>query len=438
MGREANMETDVTFRGRTGPAEPKIGVAEFLSIAARFGFDEPTLARLREALDDSQLPEGGPNLARYAAAKPAPPVGEAFDALAEEMFGVRFARGVSSGTGALHAAMVAVGAGPGTEVICPAIGFAATSSAAALAGATPVFCDVDESLQIDPARIEPLISERTVAVVPTHHWGGVVDMDAVMAVARRHDLKVVEDCAQSPGASFAGRPVGSIGDVGCFSISAYKIIGGGEGGLLTTNDERLFARAMQLAECGGFWRPNRFAPPRYEGELFPGTNYRMSELEAAVDLVQLRKLPDIVKRTRDVFCRVAARLEPRRGIVPQKLNDPEGIVGYMLRFFPETHELAAAIAADLRAARIPASHRGRDAGPDWHLYRHMFPVASCEGNPTAPGRCPVAEDLHDRGVIIHIDPWWSSEDADAAACVIDHVLGKHCEADADAPGWLRV
>ena len=426
------------FRGRTGRSEPKIGVDEFLSIAERFGFDAATMDRLRDILSNEQLPEGGPNLARYASARPAPPVGEALDELAKETFGVRFARGMSSGTGALHAAMVAVGAGPGKEMICPAIGFLATSSAAALAGATPVFCDVDESLHIDPAGIEPLINERTVAVVPTHYFGGVVDMEEVMAVARRHGLKVVEDCAQSPGASFAGRPVGSIGDIGCFSISCYKIIGGGEGGLLTTNDERLFERAMQLAECGGFWRPNRFAPPRYEGELFVGTNYRMSELEAAVDLVQLRKLPGIVKRTRDVFHRVAAGLQPRRGIVPQKLNDPEGIVGYTLRFFPETCELAARILADLRAARIPAGHRGRSAGPDWHLYRHMFPVAACEGSPIAPGRCPVAEDLFDRCVNIHIDPWWSPEDADAAAGVIDRVLGKHCEADADAPGWLRV
>jgi dTDP-4-amino-4,6-dideoxygalactose transaminase len=281
-----------------------------------------------------------------------------------------------------------------------------------------------------------LINERTLALVPTHHWGGVVDMDGVMDVARRHGLKVVEDCAQSPGASFHGRPVGSIGDAGCFSIACYKIIGGGEGGLLTTNDEAIFSRAMQLAECGGFWRPDRFAPQRYEGELFVGTNYRMSELEAAVDIVQLRKLPGIVSRYRSVFRRVTERLQRRRGIVPQKLNDPEGTIGYMLRFFPETHELAAKIAAELNAAGITAEHRGRDAHPDWHLYRDMFPVASCDGSPTTPGRCPVAEDLFDRGIIVHLDQWWSPEDANAAGDVIDHVLGRHCDASADAPAWM--
>src|SRR5690606_25509793 len=115
--------------------------------------------------------------------------------------------------------------------------FLATSVAVALAGGKPAFCDVDESLQIDPTKIEACLSDRTVAVVLTHHWGTVADMDRVMQVARRHGLQVVEDCAQSPGASYKGKAVGSIGDVGCFSISAYKIIGGGEGGMLITNDD---------------------------------------------------------------------------------------------------------------------------------------------------------------------------------------------------------
>ena len=425
------------FRGRTGSAEPKIGSEEFISIATRFGFDEATLERFRDALRDARLPDGGPNLARYMCPNPPHPAGEDYEALAREFFGVRYAQGVSSGTGSVHAALVGLGAGPGTEVICPATGFLATSVAAVLAGATPVFCDVDESMQIDPAKIEPLITDRTVAVLPTHHFGVVADMDAVVSVARRHNLKVLEDCAQSPGGSFRGQLVGTIGDVGAFSVSCYKIIGGGEGGLLITDDKALFERAQQLIECGGFWRPDRFAAPRYEGELFVGSNYRMSELEAAVDVVQLRKLPAIVSRYRDNFHRVATRLQPRRGIVPQKLNDPDGIVGYQLRFFPESYELAARIADDLRAARIPFQHRGRDAAPDWHVYRDMYPLASHWDARNAPGACPVAEDLFDRTVVIEIDQWWSPGDAAAAAEVIDRVLARHCEADAEAPGWLR-
>src|SRR5699024_9697665 len=156
--------------------------------------------------------------------------------------------------------------------------------------------------------LEECITDKTIAVAPTHHWGGVADMEPIMAIARKHNLKVIEDCAQSPGAKYKGKYVGTIGDFGCFSISAYKIIGGGEGGLLLARDKKLFDAANQLAECGGLWREDRFALPRYEGELFVGTNYRMSELEAAVDIVQLQKLPDIVKRMHSAFTQVSSQL----------------------------------------------------------------------------------------------------------------------------------
>ncbi|HMN30578.1 MAG TPA: DegT/DnrJ/EryC1/StrS family aminotransferase, partial [Caldilineaceae bacterium] len=158
----------------------------------------------------------------------------------------------------------------------------ATAAAVVAAKGVPIFCDVDASLHMDPAKVEKLITPRTVALAPTHVMGSICDLGPLLELARRHKLKVVEDCAQSPGGHYRGRYVGTVGDIGCFSISAYKIIGGGEGGLLITNDERLWERANQFAESGGLWRKDRFAPPRYEGELFNGTNYRMSELEAAV------------------------------------------------------------------------------------------------------------------------------------------------------------
>lgn len=103
---------------------------------------------------------------------------------------------------------------------------------------------------MDPAKIEPLITSRTVALAPTHHWGGVCDMDPILAVAARHNLKVGEDCAQGPGGKHRGRYVGTLGDVGCFSISCYKLIGGGEGGLVLCKDERLFDRVSMIAGGG--------------------------------------------------------------------------------------------------------------------------------------------------------------------------------------------
>lgn len=441
------------FARKTGKSQPKIGVEEFLSVAERFGFKPAVLARLRRTLSDADFIGKGPNLARYATAFPPATKSEAFEALARKKFGVKYALAVNSGTSALHAAFVAAGVGPGTEVICPGLGFAATSMAVVLAGGVPVFCDVDESLGIDPAKIAACVTPRTVALAPTHHWGNVADMAGVMKVARRHKLKVVEDCAQGPGAKFAGRYVGGIGDVGCFSISAYKIIGGGEGGLVVTSDERLFDRIRQLAEAGGLWRPDRFAPPRYKGELFAGCNYRLSELEAAVDLVQLGKLDQICNRFRQVSRRVRRQLHTYTGIAPQTIVDPRGYLGYMLRFFPATCALSAKIAAALRAEGVPAHTRGRKHRPDWHLYRDMFPVVlktghTPDGSVFADprylkrggqveyrGACPVAEDLYSREVAVGLDQWLSEADCDALAGAIDKVLGAYCTRDKNAKPW---
>jgi dTDP-4-amino-4,6-dideoxygalactose transaminase len=443
------------FEQMRGKAEPKLGVEEFMSVAARFGFGAEALERIRNAVSDGDLREGGANLGRYYCPFPDLLAGPRLEALARETFGVKHALSVSSGTAALHAAFVAVGVGPGTEVIVPAIGFMATAAAVLAAGGVPIFCDVDESLHMDAGKIEALITPRTVALAPTHHWGGVADMAGAMEVARAHGLKVVEDCAQSPGGRFRGRFVGSVGDVGCFSISAYKIIGGGEGGLVTTDDGRLYERACQLAECGGLWRKDRFAPPRYEGELFSGTNYRMSELEASVDVVQLGKLTDVVRRYHEVKYRILRRLERYREIVPQKVNDPEGEVGYLLRFYPQTVELGERIVQALRAEGIGCNMRGRRGGPDWHQYSDMFPVilktpAAAGCSPfTDPrylargghvdykrGDCPVADDLYSRNVMISLNQWYSPADCDSIAAGINKVLSAYCTRDDAAARWL--
>ena len=301
-----------------GKGAPKVGADEFMALARRFGFTEKALEKIRDAVQHDDL-GGGPRLEAYRREQASR---MALEDLARDLFGVKYALGVSSGTAALHAAFVAAGVGPGTEVICPAIGFYATAAEVVHAKGIPVFCDVDASLGIDPQKIEALITPRTVAIAPTHVMGSVCDMDAVMAVARKHNLRVIEDCAQSCGGMFKGRHVGTFGDLGCFSISVYKILGGGEGGLLLTGDERLWERANQLVECGGLWRPDRFAPPRYEGELFSGANYRMSELEATVDVVQLGKMGETAARYRKAKLRVLRQLHTFKEIVPQKLNDP--------------------------------------------------------------------------------------------------------------------
>jgi dTDP-4-amino-4,6-dideoxygalactose transaminase len=430
--------------GIEGKGKPKIGMAEFMSVAERFGFSRDALRRIREAVSEADLPAGGPFLANYYSGLKETRV-QAFERVARETFGVKYAMAVSSGTAALHAAFVAAGVGPGTEVICPALGFYATAAAVVMAKGVPVFCDVDQSLGMAPAALEKAITDRTVAVAPTHVMGSVCDMAAIMKVARKHKLKVVEDCAQSAGGKFRGRYVGTWGDLGCFSISAYKIVGGGEGGLVLTNNRRLYERACCLMEGGGLWRPVRFAPPRYEGELFVGTNYRMSELEAAVDVVQLGKLPAVVQRFQKVKQRIVGDLRSFREITWQKLNDPEGEVGYLLRFYPETIALGRKIVAALNAEGVACGMRGDQAGPDWHMSAYMFPILLQAGGPEsgcpfdcprylergpAPeyrrGDCPVAEDLFDRMVTINLNQWYTARDCRNIARAINKVLGAYC------------
>ncbi len=452
------------FAQQHGPRRPKIGMDEFISIAERFGFSDDALQRIRNTVSDDDMGEG-PTLSRFLTSVPEATKGEAFEQKAREIFGCKYALPTSSGTGALHSALIGVGVGPGSEVIVPAIGFFATAATVVAAKGVPVFCDVDESLCIDPAKIEACITPRTVAVAPTCVMGAVPDMDPIMEIARKHNLKVVEDCAQAPGAKYKGRYVGTIGDVGGFSISSYKIVGGGEGGLLITDDERIYERASLLAECGGLNRPDRFAPPRYPGELFCGTNYRMSELEAAIDVVQIQKMTALVEKYNIIRNRVLSQLKTYKEIVPQKLNDPDGGgAGYMIRFYPETAELGKNIAAALNAEGIGIGRfiwpsecdiRGEDAPPDWHVYKNMFAVIqkmdsaetgcpfSCpiyieKGGKIeySEGDCPVADDLFDRNIQIWFDPGYDEEDCRNIADGINKVLSAYCTEDPSGSKWI--
>ena len=307
-------------------------------------------------------------------------------------------------------------------------------------------CDIQAGfnyLHIDPTKIEALITPRTVAIAPTCVMGGVSDMAPIMKIARTHKLMVVEDCAQSCGATYKGKLVGTIGDMGCFSISAYKIVGGGEGGLFITDKKRLWERASQIAECGGLWRPNRFAPARYEGELFCGTNYRMSEVEAAIDAVQLQKMPKTVARFRAVRDRILKQVKPYKEITLQKLNDPEGTIGYLLRFFPETIALGEKIVAALKAEGVGCGMRGKHGSHDWHIYHSMYPLHGAATDPacshfcskytakTGPntyhrGACPVADDLYDRCITVSLNQWYSAADCRNITKAINKVFAAYC------------
>ncbi len=189
---------------------------------------------------------------------------------------------VSSGTAGLHLGLLAVGLGPGHEVIVPSFTFAATANAVALTGATPVFADIDPlTYCLDPRSVAALIGPRTRAIVPVHLYGHPADMSAIVSLADRHGLMVVEDAAQAHGARWQDQLVGTFGATAMFSLYATKNMTSGEGGMVSVDHERL-ARVVRLLR-------NQGMEQRYANEVV-GFNYRMSDLHAAIGRVQLRKL----------------------------------------------------------------------------------------------------------------------------------------------------
>lgn len=229
--------------------------------------------------------------------------GRRFEAEYAQSVGCKHAIVLANGTVALELALYALGIGPGDEVIVPSRTFIASASCAVMRGATPVIADVDrESQNLTADTVRAVITPRSKAIVAVHLAGWPCDMDPIAEVAREHGLKIIEDCAQAHGAVYKGRPVGSIGDFNAFSFCQDKIMTlGGEGGLITTNDEDLWARGWAFKDHGKSYEAvyNRKHPSgfRWLHESF-GTNWRITEMQSAMGRVLLRQLPDMVEQRR--------------------------------------------------------------------------------------------------------------------------------------------
>ena len=243
--------------------------------------------------------------------------GRQFEAEFAAFSGSQEAVALANGTVALELALYALGIGPGDEVVVASRTFIASASCAVMRGATPVVADIDtDSQNITAETIEAVLTPQTRAIVVVHLAGWPCDMDSILALARDRGLKVIEDCAQAHGATYKGRPVGSMGDVGAFSFCQDKIMTtGGEGGLLTTNDSELWARAWAFKDHGKSYDAvyHQQHPPgfRWLHESF-GTNWRLTEMQSAIGRVLLRKLPEMVEKRR----RLAAILNTEFGDVP--------------------------------------------------------------------------------------------------------------------------
>lgn len=199
--------------------------------------------------------------------------------------GTKFAAATNSGTSALHIALACLGIGSGDKVITTPFSFIASVSSIVMQGATPVFCDIDpRTYNIDPQQIEDKIDGKTRAIVAVHLYGQPCDMGHILAIAQKHNLRVIEDACQAHGAEYRGRKVGSVGDIGVFSFYPTKNMTTGEGGMITTNDKGIAEKARKLRNHG--------QRQRYEHEIL-GYNYRMTNIAAAIGLVQLKKLEQL-------------------------------------------------------------------------------------------------------------------------------------------------
>lgn len=416
----------------------KVGQEEFMALAETWGYSPAALEKIRAIVAEEE-DAISPWLVRYYK-KNAPSRVSMLEEYACQAFGAKHALAVNSGTSALMAAYVALGIGPGAEVIVPAYTFYATAAAVVAARGIPVIAEVDDSMTLDPADVERKITPRTKAIVPVHMVGNCADMDAITGIARRHGLAVVEDNAQACGGKYKGRYLGTIGDMGCFSISTFKTVGAGEAGLVLTNDEWLHTRATAQHDTAACWRPDRYAKERRPGELFCGQNYRMSEMEGAVNLVQLQKMPEMVQRYNGNMRRVLSGLDTFARTRPRRSNDVEGDVGYTLTLLAETADHAGELKQALLAEGVNAGTRDTRTSRDWHIYAYWEQIleqktATPEGCPFtcpfhdtplpqySPEMCPNSLDLFNRAVFIPINQWWTERDCDQVSAAVNKVCG---------------
>ena len=226
-----------------------------------------------------------------------------------KMQGAKYGIACANGTGALEVALKALGVGPGDEVIVPAYSFIATASAVLMVNAIPIFVDIDyDTFNLDPPRVEEAITPKTKAIVPVHFAGQAADMDALMAIAKRHTLAVLEDAAHAHGATWNGEGLGTIGSLGTFSFQVSKNMTAGEGGVILTGDPDL------AALCESYiWGGREIGRPWYEHHRL-GWNYRMTEFQGAILLQQLARLPEQNAKRMQNASYLAARLAKIPGI----------------------------------------------------------------------------------------------------------------------------
>ena len=276
-----------------------------------------------------------------------------------EQLGHKYVVATNAGTSSLMACLAALGIGMGDEVIVPGYTFIASISTIVMMNAIPVLAEIDDSLTIDPDKIEALITPKTKAIMPVHMLGNPCKMDKIMEIAKKHNLYVIEDCCQAVGASFQGKACGTIGDMGAYSLNVFKTITTGDGGFVGCSDETLYERAFGFHDQGH--KPSRMGV-EVGNRSIVGMNMRMNELSGAVAVAQGRKLPMVLETLRQKKAMLKAQLQDLPGVGFRTIND-EGECGTLLTLLFETPELAQKFCEKAGTSVIARS--------GWHVYNNM-------------------------------------------------------------------
>jgi len=256
--------------------------------------------------------------------------------------GAGYAQAVTSGTVALKVALAVLGVGPGDEVITQGFTFVATWEAIFDVGAIPVFTEVDATLNMDPADLEKKITDRTRAIIPVHMLGSGARIDEIMAIADKHDIPVIEDTAQAAGGKWRGKHLGTFGKCGTFSFDAVKTMTTGEGGMVITDDEKIWRNMSEYHDHGHDHVPNPGGRGG-EGRSFIGFNYRMMELQGAIGIAQLAQLDYIVASQKKNKAAMKNSVSKLPGVNFRTLVDEEGDSATFLAFFLPSREKAQAV-----------------------------------------------------------------------------------------------
>ena len=270
-----------------------------------------------------------------------------------EKFGFKYALAVTSGTAALECALAALGVGPGDEVILPAWSWISCFTAVVRVGATPVLAEIDETFCLAPGEISRLVTPRTKCVIVIHFQGVAADMEKLSAEAHSHGLHLLEDCAEAVGATYKGKSVGTYGEIAIFSFQYHKFMTSGEGGMVATNDPVLYERSVRFHDIG-MVRPHHSQIVKPAVPAFAGSQFRMTELCAAMALAQLRKVDFIKAHCRRMSARIMEQIKDLKGLAPRRIPDPSGDTGFEIYLSLPTKELATQFMQKLEAMNVNA------------------------------------------------------------------------------------